>query len=143
MATVPPPAAPSRCPCGSGETYATCCGPLHRGRVTGLVTAPTAERLMRSRYSAFAVGERDYLLQTWHLSTRPASLELDDDLEWRRLEILGTTAGGDRDLHGTVAFVAHFWDAASRRTGRQPENSAFVREAGQWFYVGPAPGTPA
>jgi SEC-C motif-containing protein len=143
MPTVPTTAAPSRCPCGSGEPYATCCGPLHRGHVTGLVTAPTAERLMRSRYSAFAVGEGDYLLQTWHPSTRPASLELDADLEWRRLEILGTTGGGERDLAGTVAFVAHFWDAASRRAGRQPENSAFVREAGQWFYVGPAPGTPA
>jgi SEC-C motif-containing protein len=98
---------------------------------------------MRSRYSAFAVGARDYLLQTWHPSTRPATLELDDDLEWRRLEIVGSTAGGERDLAGTVAFVAHFWDAVGRRAGRQPENSAFVREAGQWFYVGPAPRTPA
>lgn len=132
---MPTPDAPSLCPCGSGEPYASCCGPLHRGRVTGLATAPTAERLMRSRYSAFAVGDAAYLTLTWHPATRPATLDLDPDLEWQRLEVLGTTAGKEHDLEGTVEFVAHFRDARSRRTGRQRELSAFRREAGQWFYV--------
>jgi SEC-C motif-containing protein len=142
MPTVPKSVVPSRCPCGSGEPYAACCGPLHRGRATGLVTAPTAERLMRSRYSAFALGEASYLLLTWHPSTRPPALELDPALEWRRLEIVGTTAGAERDLAGTVAFVAHYRDAASGRAGRQDEDSTFRREAGQWFYVGPVAATP-
>ena len=127
--------APSRCPCGSGESYAACCSPLHRGRVTGLVTAPTAERLMRSRFSAFAVGDTAYLLLTWHPATRPATLELDPGLRWEKLEILGTTGGREHDPTGTVAFVAHYRDAATGRAGRQHEDSAFRREAGQWFYV--------
>jgi SEC-C motif-containing protein len=102
------------------------------------VTAPTAERLMRSRFSAFAVGDGSYLLATWHPRTRPASLDLDPDLEWRRLEIAAVTAGGAHDDTGTVEFVAHYWEATGRRRGEQRENSAFVREDGQWFYVGPA-----
>jgi SEC-C motif-containing protein len=100
------------------------------------VTAPTAERLMRSRFSAFAVGDVSYLLATWHRKTRPASLELDPDLQWRRLEILDVTAGGAHDDQGTVEFIAHYWDATGRRRGRQHEDSAFVREDGQWFYAG-------
>jgi len=99
------------------------------------VTAPTAERLMRSRFSAFAVGDLTYLLTSWHPSTRPATLDLDPELQWRRLEILGTTAGGEDDAEGTVEFVAHYWDAAARRRGEQHEDSAFVREDGQWYYV--------
>ncbi len=105
------------------------------------MTAPTAERLMRSRFSAFAVGDVTYLLLSWHPKTRPdpAELRLDPDLEWRRLEILGATAGGEDDEEGTVHFVAHFWDAAGRQRGRQEEDSAFVREDGQWLYVGRVP----
>ncbi|MCW3011341.1 MAG: hypothetical protein JWO90_1745 [Solirubrobacterales bacterium] len=95
---------------------------------------------MRSRYSAFAVGEAVYLLASWHPATRPASLELDPALEWRRLEVLGTTAGDVGDEEGTVRFVAHFWDTANRVRGHQEERSAFVREAGHWCYVGPAEG---
>jgi uncharacterized protein YchJ len=58
---------PRRCPCGTGLPYAECCRPLHDG--TG--TAASAEQLMRSRYSAFAVGDPAYLLATWHPTTRP------------------------------------------------------------------------
>lgn len=131
-----------RCPCGSGAPYAACCEPLHRGRATGLVTAPTAERLMRSRFSAFAVGDAEYLLLTWHPGTRPATLELDRDLEWGRLEILGTTGGAEHDTEGTVAFVAEYRDARSGRAGRLSEHSAFRRDAGQWFYVAAVRGAP-
>jgi len=132
---VPQPVLPSLCPCGSGEPYTSCCEPLHRGRVTGLTTAPTAERLMRSRFSAFAVGDAAYLLLSWHPSTRPATLDLDPRLEWTKLDILATTAGQEHDAEGTVDFVAHFRDTTTRRPGSQHELSAFRREAGQWFYV--------
>ena len=131
------PRMPARCPCGSGVPYAECCGALHRGRAVGQPTAPTAERLMRSRFSAFAVGDADYLLATWHPSTRPRSLDLDPAMEWRRLEIRDTAAGGDHDTEGTVEFVAHYWDATSSQLGLLQEHSAFVRERGQWFYVAP------
>ncbi len=130
---------PQRCPCGSGEPFAACCGALHRGRASGRVTAVTAEQLMRSRYSAFAVGDVVYLLLSWHPTTRPVALELEAGLEWRRLQILETEAGTAEDDTGSVRFVAHFWDPAARRRGQQDERSAFVREDGQWFYVGEAP----
>jgi SEC-C motif-containing protein len=88
---------------------------------------------MRSRYSAFAVGRPDYLLATWHPSTRPRTLELDPDTVWRRLDILATTGGGMLQDAGTVEFRASFRQGAER--GVLHENSSFVREGGAWFYV--------
>lgn len=95
---------------------------------------------MRSRFTAFAVGDERYLLATWHPSTRPPSLHLEPEIQWRKLEILATTGGGETDDEGTVEFIAHFWDDTLLQRGEQPENSAFVREDGHWFYVGPVPG---
>lgn len=112
-----------RCPCLSGLPYDECCGRFHAGEA-----APTAEALMRSRFSAFAVGDAAYLLQTWHASTRPTTLEL-DDARWYRLDILSATRGGPLDTRGTVEFEAFY------RGGSQHENSAFLREGGRWFYV--------
>lgn len=91
---------------------------------------------MRSRFSAFAVGDVEYLLATWHSSTRPASLTLDDDLHWTQLDILDTVAGGPTDDAGVVEFVAYYRETDSGQFGQQRERSAFVREGGQWFYVG-------
>lgn len=121
--------APTRCPCLSGLPYGECCAPLHRGERT----APTAEALMRSRYSAFAVGDAAYLRATWHPRTRPADLDLDPGTRWLRLDVLATGAGGPFDTAGTVEFRAHFRDAAGR--GSLHEVSRFVREAGSWLYV--------
>ncbi len=121
-----------RCPCLSGLTYAECCEPLHRG----VSVAPTAEQLMRSRYSAFAVGDADYLLATWHPSTRPATLTLEPELRWYRLDILDRSAGGPLDAHGEVEFEA-FWRSPDSR-GSQRERSRFVRESGRWLYVAEA-----
>jgi len=120
----------TRCPCLTGLPYGECCGPLHRGERS----APTAEALMRSRYSAFAAGEADYLRATWHPSTRPGSLELEPGRRWRRLDILGTRAGGPFDDAGEVEFVAFFADDDGTR-GQLAERSRFVRDAGTWFYV--------
>lgn len=118
-----------RCPCLRGLAYAECCEPLHRGDTT----APTAEQLMRSRFSAFAVGDPDYLLATWHPSTRPETLELDPAVRWYRLDILDRAAGGPLDARGEVEFEA-FWRSPDDR-GSQRERSRFVREGGRWFYV--------
>ncbi|WP_277212009.1 YchJ family protein [Isoptericola croceus] len=122
----------ARCPCLTGLPYGECCGPLHAGtRVAG-----TAEALMRSRYAAFAVLDADYLSATWHPSTRPASLVLDTDQQWRRLDVLATHAGGPFDDDGEVEFVAAFRSASgSGERGRLREVSRFVREGGRWFYV--------
>jgi SEC-C motif domain protein len=97
--------------------------------------AGTAELLMRSRFAAYAVREADYLLRTWHSSTRPERLEFDPDLRWMRLEVLGKTGGGPFHTDGTVEFDAHYRMAGSPDV--MHENSTFVREDGKWFYVKP------
>ncbi|WP_202939696.1 MULTISPECIES: YchJ family protein [Plantibacter] len=122
----------ARCPCLSGETYGACCGRLHRG----YSAAATAEALMRSRFSAFAVGDAAYLLRTWHPSTRPASLELDGSLRWYRLDIVETSRGGLLDTEGMVEFVAHHKVPGVRGSaGSQHERSRFSKDTGAWTYV--------
>lgn len=88
---------------------------------------------MRSRYSAFVVLDPEYLLQTWHVSARPDAMDLDADMEWRRLDILSTTGGGPLDTAGTVEFAAHY--RADGERGVQRELSRFVRENKRWYYV--------
>ncbi|MGZ4467890.1 MAG: YchJ family protein [Nocardioidaceae bacterium] len=119
----------SACPCGSGTAYGGCCGPLHDGGA-----APTAEALMRSRYSAFAIGHVDHLFRTWHPRTRPADLSDTPDVTWEGLEVLRTTAGGAADDTGTVEFRARFRgrDGAPHLLH---ETSRFERRAGRWVYV--------
>lgn len=117
------------CPCGSPTLYAACCGPLHRGR--GL--AETAERLMRSRYAAYAVGELGYVFRTWHPRTRPSDVTPTPGLVWTRLEIVDTVAGGPDDDTGEVEFRAHY--DAPGGSGFMQERSRFERRAGRWVYV--------
>ncbi len=121
--------AAGNCPCLSGEQYSGCCGRFHRGDAE----APTAEHLMRSRYSAFVVLDAGYLLRTWHPDTRPAGLELDPAIQWRRLDIVSTSRGGPLDSEGTVEFKAHFRHDGVR--GVQHETSRFVRVARHWYYL--------
>jgi SEC-C motif-containing protein len=114
------------CPCGSRITYDTCCGRWHAGEA-----APTAEALMRSRYTAYVLQRTDYLLATWHPSTRPPELPLDPAVTWMGLEVRRHLAAGDR---ATVEFVTR-----SRRGGgrahRLHETSNFVRQENRWYYV--------
>ncbi|GAA3771088.1 YchJ family metal-binding protein [Plantactinospora mayteni] len=117
------------CPCGSGPAYEECCGALHQGRTV----AATAEALMRSRFSAYAVGDTGYLLRTWHSRTRPARLALDPAHRWTRLDILDTDRGGLFDTTGTVEFRAHY--RQSGHPGELHERSRFGREDGQWRYL--------
>ena len=99
----------------------------------GIATAATAEQLMRSRYSAFAVGDPAYLLATWHPSTRPPSLELDPTVRWTGLDVLTTADGGLLASEGTVEFRA--WYRHGSETGSQHEVSRFVRDDGVWRYL--------
>ncbi len=93
----------------------------------------TAEELMRSRYSAFVLGLSDYLLRTWHETTRPADLELDQQTRWEGLVIDSTRSGGATANRGVVEFTAHYSQAGLG--GQQHEVSTFVRENGAWFYL--------
>ncbi|WP_345641926.1 YchJ family protein [Streptomyces tremellae] len=126
------PAAPADsapCPCGLPAPYGACCGPFHRGDA-----APaTAEALMRSRYSAFAVRDEPYLLRTWAAATRPAALGLDAATRWTGLEITAATGGTAFHTTGTVAFRAHYTESGT--PGVLGELSRFAREQGRWVYV--------
>ncbi len=128
--------------------YESCCAPLHRGEGR----AATAEQLMRSRYSAFALGEVDHLLRTQRpdrTSRQPrngqrrALEEACRQVRWRRLEILATEAGGTLDLEGTVTFLAHYRPSGEHGSGDHRgvmrERSRFGREGGilegDWLYL--------
>lgn len=118
------------CFCGREVGFAACCAPLLQGERHAL----TAEDLMRSRFSAFCLKNRDYLLQTWAKSTRPDDLEFDDHIKWLRLEIVQKDAGGETDTAGKVAFIAYF--KYSGRAEKLQENSRFLRDdQGFWRYV--------
>ncbi|MFE7133451.1 YchJ family protein [Streptomyces sp. NPDC057638] len=119
----------SPCPCGLPAAYGACCGRFH----TGPAQAPTAELLMRSRYSAFVVADPAYLLRTWHSATRPGNLELDPAMRWSGLEIGETTDGSAFHTEGTVTFRARYRHHGQR--GELHEHSRFVRENGAWVYV--------
>lgn len=88
---------------------------------------------MRSRYSANVLGSAAYLLASWHPSTRPPRIDLDDDVRWRRLQIVDTAAGGEGDVEGLVEFRASYRSAAG--AGLVHERSRFLREGGRWLYV--------
>ncbi|MEU2944573.1 YchJ family metal-binding protein [Nocardiopsis alba] len=119
----------SPCPCGRSRTYALCCGRLHSGESK----AATAEDLMRSRYSAFVVGDEEYLSRSWHPDTRPRDVGVDADTVWRGLEILGSTEGTPFHDEGTVEFRARYREGG--RDGEIHENSRFLRHGGAWVYL--------
>ncbi|MAK91954.1 MAG: zinc chelation protein SecC [Oleibacter sp.] len=113
------------CPCGSGLDFAVCCGLLHNGQ-----PASSPEALMRSRYSAFVMGNTDYLLRSWAQENRPAEL-VADDTQWCGLEIYDASEQGNE---GRVRFAARFRD----QDGYQEltETSRFRRDDdGFWRYV--------
>ncbi len=138
------------CPCGFGEPYDQCCGRYH----SGAAEPPTATALMRARYSAFALGNEDFLVRTGQISTRPKGRLIDPHMTWTGLFITGSTGGGLLDDRGTVEFTARFTVLPTRsgprsslaRSSLAPgddkgtlrENSLFVRLDGLWSYVGSA-----
>jgi SEC-C motif-containing protein len=101
---------------------------LHAG-----APAPTALALMRSRFSAFARGDASYLLTSWHPETRPRRVELDNDIVWRRLQVVDTQAGGVNDVEGFVEFRATYVQDGQHRVLH--ERSRFARVGGRWVYV--------
>jgi SEC-C motif domain protein len=118
------------CPCGTQRRYAACCGRWHAGALH--LQAPDAEALMRSRYSAYVLGLGDYVLATWHPSTRPPGLPTFDPRQrWLGLDVRRHQADGEH--HALVEFVAR--SKLGGRAARLHETSRFVREAGRWYYV--------
>ena len=122
------------CPCGSQKPYADCCGPFHAG--TG--RPQTAAALMRSRYSAFALQLKDYLVTTLHPDKRrpdeaQALAQSFQNTEWLGLSIIQTGAGTEHDDKGTVEFVAYYRSGSQQ--GQLHERSRFVKKGEQWLYV--------
>ena len=118
------------CPCGTGQTYTACCARFHAGPLH--LQAPTAEALMRSRYSAYVLGLAGYLQDTWHTRTRPAEVQaFDPALRWLGLDVRRHQRLADGSA--VVEFVAR--SKLGGRAQRLHETSRFVFEAGRWFYV--------
>ncbi|CEP37978.1 MULTISPECIES: YchJ family protein [unclassified Halomonas] len=126
------------CPCGSHLTLEQCCGRYHQGEL-----APTPEALMRSRYAAFVLGLTDYLLATWHPSTRPGELTPDPEAEWKSLSIVA--AEPPREDTGYVHFKACFYERGREQGGAKKrwhvleEVSRFVKEQQRWWYIDGTP----
>jgi len=122
------------CPCGTGRNYSECCGPYLEGKIS----APTAEALMRSRYTAFATGSMDYIFNTHHESTR-AELDMDSvkswalNSEWLGLEIRETQNGREKDTEGQVEFKCKFLFNDKEQTHH--ELSTFKKDGDKWFFV--------
>lgn len=117
------------CPCESGLDYDLCCGRF----IDEGALPETAEQLMRSRYTAFTLDRISYLEKTWHPTTRPASIETDNNVRWLGLQIRRAEQGGADDEEGVVEFVARY--KIDGRGYRLHEISRFAKENGQWLYM--------
>ena len=114
------------CFCGSDKAYENCCGQL----IETAQAAENPEQLMRSRYSAYVLKNETYLLQTWHESTRPSSLNLkSDSTHWEKLKIIAAT---DSSVH----FVAYFTqnNLNEENIFALTEKSQFIKE-NNWLYL--------
>jgi SEC-C motif-containing protein len=101
--------------------------------------ATTAEQLMRSRYSAFVLGNGNYLMDSHHTSTRPVKEKKAIEawaksVSWIKLEVLDSEKGEINDQNGTVSFNAYFFE--NGKVDVIHEKSEFVKENGLWMYLG-------
>lgn len=134
------PAAGAACPCSSGSDRSACCGPY----LSGEARPPTAEALMRSRYSAYVEGAIPYLMATIH----PLARDEEDEeearrwsrkSEWLGLEVTEVEEGGEDDARGEVEFVARY--VTDGREVAHHERATFLREKGRWYFAsGETPG---
>lgn len=121
------------CPCGTGIAYEKCCLPAIKGERP----APTAEALMRSRYSAYVKVETDYIFETTHPKHRSdydaaGTKEWAESAEWRGLEIVSVEQGGADDTAGEVEFIARFEEKGELKVHH--EIAGFKKEKDRWFF---------
>ena len=140
MTSVSPPVAPalppgdSPCPCGSGGPFDSCCGPI----LAGTAAAPTAESLMRSRYSAYVTGQIEYLATSLHPEHRrdmdlAATRHRSRAAQWKGLQVVSTREGGEADDEGEVEFIATYKEKGVIKPHHERAN--FRRAEGRWYYV--------
>jgi len=123
----------SACPCGSGRDYADCCAPY----IEGKAKAATPEILMRARYSAYATGAIDFIVNTClrdedHDIDVEATRKWSEKSKWEGLKILRTEKGGSADKEGKVEFIATYAQDGLR--DQHHEISNFVRKDGEWLF---------
>ncbi len=123
----------SQCPCDSQKSYTLCCGRYHKGKIH----APTAEALMRSRFSAYVLNHAQYIYRTWDENTRPPLkvLREDNTQTFTKLKIINSTKGKADDETGTVEFIARYKNNESDEIHQHHEDSYFVKQKGRWLYV--------
>jgi SEC-C motif-containing protein len=118
------------CYCDLDTDYSQCCEPFHNGSQN----APTAQILMRSRYSAYVLQNADYLLTTWYKSTRPKEIDFSqENVTWQKLKILHAKKGDVKDDKGRVEFNAFYEQDGQSLV--MHEISRFKKFGGKWFYV--------
>jgi SEC-C motif-containing protein len=124
-----------KCYCSSGKEFENCCQPF----IEGAMKPTTAEELMRSRFSAYALGAVEYLLR----STHPRARKFHDaesikkwarSNDWQSLEIVSKTLGAVTDKKGVVEFRAYYLDS-NKQPQIHHERSNFAKELGRWFFV--------
>ncbi|MFI3154851.1 MAG: YchJ family protein [Methylococcaceae bacterium] len=120
----------SFCLCGSVIEYSQCCGPFH----AGAKKPATAVALMRSRFTAYALHNANYLVDTWDATVRPELIDFSKEtVVWQRLEIGKTKKGGTKDAKGVVEFKAYYLQDGEEYV--MTEISQFTQRAGGWFYL--------
>lgn len=118
------------CSCGNSDSYAKCCGRY----IDGGENAPSPETLMRSRYCAYTLGNSNYLLGSWHISTRPGALALENEkTRWNGLTIVSAHPVTTDESEGEVEFIARY--KINGKAGKLHERSRFMKENGRWYYV--------
>ncbi len=116
----------AHCPCNHSKSFDNCCEPF----LLNKQIPPTPQTLMRSRFSAYSTGREEYVLATWHPSTRPASIEMRQSPKWLSLQIIQTSSERNK---GIVEFKATYM--IENKIETLHETSRFSKENGRWFYV--------
>jgi SEC-C motif-containing protein len=122
------------CPCQSKKPFSACCEPY----ITGKASAPTAEALMRARYTSYATGKIDFIEKTHAPESRAdfdrkASEKWAKDSTWRGLAVVATKDGGPNDKTGIVSFIAGF--SQGDKDYEHHEIATFRKEGANWLFV--------
>ena len=123
------------CPCGSGKVYGECCEPV----IKGTKAAPTAESLMRARYTSYVKHEIEFIINSCDEGDKIAEIDRKATEEWSKtsiwhgLKILNTQKGGESDDEGLVEFEATYTDKNNLHEVHH-ENAYFKKVNGKWLY---------
>jgi SEC-C motif domain protein len=124
----------ANCPCGSDRSFGECCEPF----LNGTDNAPTAEALMRARYSAYVTANIDFIERSIHSSTRAgfdreSARKWAEGSQWQGLEIRNIIGGKEQDAEGSIEFIATY--SQKGEAVKHHEAATFRKEAEAWTFV--------